>query len=385
LVGVRIDANGKSGAQTATASLNNAANGYILTTSSATVINNIGTGIGSFTIGARAGNTNRGTATIFTNRSVPNPLGSMILTEGFASAFRTATQSSNSGGPVQNGTKIRLTFSNVPAGVTLTLAANPPSTMTATLSNPTITSTSNTTLIDFTGTSLTTTETLEVDITAVTVSTTAAVTTPGAITAVATLFPIGDGVNNDDPLFLALPRQDQGYPAFAQGDVGPVTVANIVAANTTLLMPYALVLPPFDTGFAIANTTADPFGSSGGGAVASAGTVTLNFFPTASAGGAGTPFSLTTSSTLRPGAGLSSDGTLAAGATWTVLLSQAMSAAGQTGNFVGYIFVQANFLNGHGVGTISDFRTYSLATNVLVLPPPPTIPRSSVNVEQLLF
>jgi len=309
----------------------------------------------------------------------------MILTEGFASAFRTATQSSNSGGPVQNGTKIRLTFSNVPAGVTLTLAANPPSTMTATLSNPTITSTSNTTLIDFTGTSLTTTETLEVDITAVTVSTTAAVTTPGAITAVATLFPIGDGVNNDDPLFLALPRQDQGYPAFAHGDVGPVTVANIVAANTTLLMPYALVLPPFDTGFAIANTTADPFGSSGGGAVASAGTVTLNFFPTASAGGAGTPFSLTTSSTLRPGAGLSSDGTLAAGATWTVLLSQAMSAAGQTGNFVGYIFVQANFLNGHGVGTISDFRTYSLATNVLVLPPPPTIPRSSVNVEQLLF
>jgi hypothetical protein len=62
-----------------------------------------------------------------------------------------------------------------------------------------------------------------------------------------------------------------------------------------------------------------------------------------------------------------------------------MTAAGQSGSFVGYVFVQANFLNAHAVGTISDFRTYSLATNVLVLPPPPTTGRSTVNVEQLSF
>src|SRR5439155_13056594 len=41
LVGVRIDANGKSGAQTVTASLDSSANNYILTTSSVTVINGI--------------------------------------------------------------------------------------------------------------------------------------------------------------------------------------------------------------------------------------------------------------------------------------------------------------------------------------------------------
>src|SRR5439155_22599522 len=185
----------------------------------------------------------------------------------------------------------------------------------------------------FTATSLTTTETLEIDITDVTVSSSAAVTTPGTITATATLVPIGDGVINDDPNRLGLPRQDQGYPTFTEADLGPVTVVNIVAANTTMLMPYALVLPPFDTGIAVANTTADPFGAAGGGATASSGTITLNFFPTASAGGAGTSFSLTTSSTVRPGSGLAADGKLAAGATWTVLLSQAMSAAGQTGNF----------------------------------------------------
>jgi len=392
LVGVRIDANGKSGAQTATASLNTSSNNYILTSSSVTVINGIGPGIASFAIGARSGQTNQRAATIFTNRTVPDNKDSIILTEGFASAFRTAAQSSNApcnpacaSPSLPNGTNIRLTFNNVPTGVALTLASNTGSGLTATLSNTSITSTSNTTTVTFTATSLTTTETLEIDITDVTVSSSAAVTTPGTITATATLVPIGDGVINDDPNRLGLPRQDQGYPTFTEADLGPVTVVNIVAANTTMLMPYALVLPPFDTGIAVANTTADPFGAAGGGATASSGTITLNFFPTASAGGAGTPFSLTTSSTVRPGAGLSSDGTLAAGATWTVLLSQAMSAAGQTGNFVGYVFVQANFLNAHGVGTISDFRTYSLATNVLVLQPPPTVGRSSVNVEQLTF
>lgn len=385
LVGVRIDANGKTGAQTATASLSSSANNFILTTSSVTVINGIGPGIASFGIGARSGQTNQGAATIFTNRTVPDTQGSMIITEGFASAFRSATQSSNASSAVSNSTRIRITFNNVPTGVTLALGANTPSTMTASITNPNITATANTTTVEFNSTSLSTTETLEVDITNVTVSSTAAVTTPGAITATATLFPIGLGLNNDNPISLGLPTAADGYPVFAQSDVGPVTVVNIVAANTTMLLPYALVLSPYDTGLAIANTTADPFGPSGGGATAAAGTVTLNFFPTSTAGGAGTPFSLTTSSSIRPGAGLSSDGTLAAGAVWTVLLSDARTAAGQSGNFVGYVFVQANFLNAHGVGTISDFRTYSLATNVLVLPPPPTIGRSSVNVESLTF
>jgi hypothetical protein len=53
-----------------------------------------------------------------------------------------------------------------------------------------------------------------------------------------------------------------------------------------------------------------------------------------------------------------------------------LTAAGQTGNFQGYVFIVANFLNAHGTATISDFRTYSLTANVLVLPPPATQSRS---------
>jgi len=172
-----------------------------------------------------------------------------------------------------------------------------------------------------------------------------------------------------------LPSEANGFPSFVDLEVGPVTIVNIVPANTTMLMPYAITLAPFDTGLAIANTTADPFGTGSGGATPASGTLTLNFYPTV-ATGAGTSFQLTTSSTVRPGAGLSSDGTLAAGATWTVLLSQLLTAAGQTGNFTGYVFIQTNFLNAHGTATISDFRTYSLTANVLVLPPPATTPRS---------
>src|SRR5437762_8632061 len=86
LVGVRIDANGKSGAQTATASLSTSANNYILTTTSVTVINAIANGIGSMAIGSRPINGTaaaNGTATIFTNRTLPDAAASFIITEGF--------------------------------------------------------------------------------------------------------------------------------------------------------------------------------------------------------------------------------------------------------------------------------------------------------------
>src|SRR5436309_7772305 len=402
IVGVRIDANGKSGAQTFSASLNNSANNYLLSTTSGTVINNIGPGLaGAAAIGLAPGNTTipgicggtlpAGTATIFTNRNVPRACGAFILTEGFASAWRTAVQSGNSStGPTPGpnaGTQIRLTFNNVPAGVTLALgssrgSASSNSSLNMTLSNPTITSSSTTTVVTFVGTSTSDVEVAEFDYSVTTpLSTTAAVTTPGTISVTATLYPFGDGIDS-----AGVPRQDQGYPTVVEGDAGPTTIVNIVPANTVMLMPYALVIPPiFDTGIAIENTTKDPFGNSSGGATPGNGTITVDLFPTTSTGGAGTPFSLTTSTTVKPGGGLSSDGTLAAGATWTVLLSQLMTAAGQVGGFTGYIFIRANFLDAHGTATISDFKTYSLTANVLVLPPPATTPRDSVTVEALDF
>jgi len=386
LVGVRIDANGKTGAQSVTAALTDQTANYLLTTTSATVISALGPGIASMQIGARSGQTNLGTATIFTNRTVPDQQASFTLTEGFANAWRSTIQSSNSGValnpvPPYNSTRIRLTFNNIPTGVTMTLSINFPNSTTGnpnaqfTTGSPTatVTSTTPTATIEILGSSLTTTETLEVDVSAVSVTSTAAVTSSGSITVTATHAPLCDTILDD----ASLPTTANGYPCFAQADVGPVTVVNIVPTNTTLLMPYAAVLAPFDTGLALANTSADPFGTGGGGASASAGSIRLDFFPTAATGGAGTAFSLTTSATVRPGAGLSSDGTLAAGATWTVLFSQLLPAAGSTAPFIGYVFIQANFLNAHGTATISDFRTYSLTSNVLVLQPPATSPRSS--------
>ncbi len=404
IVGVRIDANGKSGAQTFSASLNNSANNYLLSTTSGTVINNIGPGLaGAPAIGLApggtaitgcspvpsGGNPPAGTATIFTNRNVPRTCGAFTLTEGFASAWRSEVQSGNSStgpsiGP-NAGSQIKLTFNNVPAGVTLTLTSNrglasSNSSLNMTLSTTSITSSSTSAVLTFVNTSTSDVEVAEIDYTVGQLSTTAAVTTPGTISVTATMYPFGDGVDSS-----GLPRQDQGYPAFVEGDVGPTTIVNIVPANTVMLIPYALVLLPYDTGIAVANTTKDPFGTSAGGATPGNGTITVDFFPTTSTGGAGTPFSLTTSSTVKTGSGLSSDGTLAAGATWTVLLSQLLTAAGQTGSFNGYIFIRANFLDAHGTATISDFKTYSLTANVLVLPPPATTPRDSVTVEGLDF
>jgi hypothetical protein len=401
VVGVRIDANGKTGAQSITASLDSSANNYILTTPGPiTVISTLGPGIGSMAIGSGGGQTNNASATIFTNRTLPDATGSIVINEGIASAWRTATQSSNSGTAVTNGTQIRLTFSGVPAGVTLTLAAvtgGNPAPPTISLSNTSVTASSTTSIISFTGTSSTTASNLkpsltsvnylQIDYTVNALSTTAAVTTPGSITVTATMYPIGDGVNNDDSAHLGLPRQDQGYPTFAQADVGPVTIVNIVPASTTLLIPLVEKVGVFDTGISIANTTSDPFGSGGGGATASAGTLKFDFFP-ATATGAGTACTLTTSSTSRPGFGIASDGTVPAGSTFVALLSQLLPASNcAAGDFVGYVFVTANFLNAHGQATISDFRTYSLATNVLVLPPPATSPRSNPggSAEQLSF
>jgi hypothetical protein len=397
LVGVRIDANGKSGAQTATASLDSSANNYILTTNSVTVINAIGNGIGSMALGARGGNTNNGTATIFTNRTIPDSLASIVITEGFASAFRTATQSSNSGSAVSNGTVIRLTFNGVPNGVTLALTANAGDTSNnkaVSLSNTSITATSTTTLISFTGSgsgaggapSLTATDSVEIQM-ALTANSTAAVTTPGTVSVTATLSPIGTALNNDTSTALGLPTSVGGYPTFVQLDVGPVTVVNIVAASTTLLIPLIEKVGGFDTGISVANTNSDPFGTGGGVATPSAGTIRFDFFPS-TATGAGTACFLQTSATARPGTGIASDGTIPSGGTYLVLLSQLLPVSNcAAGDFFGYVFITANFLNAHGTATISDFRTFSLATSVLVLPPPSTSPRTTPvgSVESLGF
>jgi len=203
LVGVRINANGLTGAQTVSASLNTTVNDYLLgSPSSGNVINTLNPGIATAAIGLAPGNTTiqtnatfgAGAATIFTNRNIARSAGAFILTEGCASCWRTKSQNGNNGGTlVDNSTQIRLTFNNVPAGVTLTLpgtiqigTSTNNSSLAGTIGNTSITSSANTSIIDITGTSLTQVETMEIDY-SVTLTTTAAVTTAGSITVTATL------------------------------------------------------------------------------------------------------------------------------------------------------------------------------------------------------
>jgi hypothetical protein len=387
LVGIRNDVNGQTAPLSAALSLNSSSNNYILSTTSVPVISALGPGLAPMAIGARSGVTNNGTGTILTTGAAIDNSASLLITEGFASAWRTAVQSSTqSAGPTSNGTGVRLTFAGVPSGVTVTLAVASAS---GTLGGPTLTvasivSPTFTTVLNFPTTSLTTVESVQINMT---FSATTTPPAPGAITVTGTMFPIGAALGGN----LA-PTEADGYPKFAQADVGPVTVANIVTASTSLLVPFAVRDGGFDTGISLANTTADPFGgAAGGGGTPSAGTVRMDFFPRLAIGGVGPAWGFTTSASSRPGIGLSADGTLAAGATWTVLLSELMTAGGQTGSFTGYIFFQTNFLLAHGAPFVSDFRNFTSFSPMLVLPPPSAAaPRGSVAaltqaVERLTF
>ena len=159
------------------------------------------------------------------------------------------------------------------------------------------------------------------------------------------------------------------FPRYAGAEVGTATVVSIVPANTTLLIPFALVSGNYDTGIAIANTSADPFGAATGGASPQSGTVRVDLYPSNSTG-AGTAVNFTTSATKKAGLGMAADGTVPAGATWIVNLSELLPLAPVTAPFTGYIFVQANFLYAHGAAYVYDGRGFTSATPVLVLPPP---------------
>jgi hypothetical protein len=381
IVGVRINANSLADPPgPATASLSNSANNFFLNTTSFPVIADLGPGIGSVSQGAIADQEDEGSIQIFTNRQVTDAVASAVITEGFAFAWRSEEQNEIDSGPADGvvATQIRIVVNGIPDDVTLNwealysedadLLVDPPSGTVDSDDEPD----SNTitwTILDSDPTAV---ESLQINFTATPLML-PSVPSTGNITITATLAPNPDS----DAAANDLAPGDL-VPTYTEAEVGPTTIGSIVAANTTMLITYALRQGPFDTGIQISNTTADPFGAAGGGATPTAGNFIFDFFPRNPAGGAGTPFSLTTSSSTVFG-GLSSDGTLAAGGTFVALLSEVLSRTSFTGDFSGYIFVRANFLNAHGNATISDFANYSLATQVLVLSPPATESRNQTD------
>jgi len=386
VVGVRINGNGLTAPATATASLSNSANNFFLNTSSFPIINALGPGIASLTNGAVTGQADETSIQIFTNRNVTDETASFIVTEGFAGAWRSEDQNEiDCGGSAANcvgvvASQIRHTVSGIPSGATIDWEVVFPtgSALTPTQSG-TLTPNSSgvaTFTVAFDTTNMAAVESYQVNFdlnpTPLTTNPTA-----GAITVTATMAPNPPSTSTNANQ-LATDGTNSLVPTYTVAEVGPLTVGSIVAANTTLLITYALRQAPFDTGIQVANTTLDPFGPSGGGATPTAGNLVFDFFPRNPAGGAGTPFQLVTSSSTVFG-GLSADGTLAPGGSFVALLSEILSRTSFTGDFSGYIFVRANFLNAHGTATISDFRTYSLTSNVLVMRPPASQSRNNPN------
>jgi hypothetical protein len=358
LIGVRVDASATTGPVTVTPSLSNTANNYMLATSAAhTVVATLSAGLGTAEIGIAGTNVSSGTSTVFTNAVIGDASSSIVITEGFASAWRTNTQESNSGTALGgSGTQITLTFTGIPTGMTLTgVVTNVSSGFTApTIGNAAVTSaTDNVMTFTLSATSLTKIESFDVVITTTVAGTTTSFTA-GSITAVADLAPIGAALsavtasNN-------YPTETGGYPRFLSAPTAAITVVSIVASRTNLLVPYLVSDGTYDTGIVIANTTADPWTAANGGAVATAGAITYTFYPR-TATGVGTSFSLTTSATAKPGVGLDAAGLLQAGGTHSVLLTELMTAASQTSTvFTGYVFIQTDFLLAHGISFVSDF------------------------------
>jgi hypothetical protein len=192
--------------------------------------------------------------------------------------------------------------------------------------------------------------------------------TGGNITVQATLAPTGAALGNLGAVNTSLTTGQ--VPRYAQTlqPATALTVVSIVPATTNLLVPFAVAGPGFDTGIAISNTTADPFGATTGGATPGNGTITYTFFPNG-----GTSFSFTTGAAGTPtGNGGLTSGVLNAGNTYSVLVSELLKAAGKGPAFSGYLFVTTNFTNAHGVAfAVSNFDgKFTSYTPVLVLPPP---------------
>jgi len=242
----------------------------------------------------------------------------------------------NQPGLADSATRIRINFSNIPAGVTLSLPVSigtgctgttPTSCATATTSGDlgafsmagsaiSLTSSGSVTY-QVTGQSGAAIDQFNVPVTVTYTYTPPSTPQVGTILVSATYAPTSAEVTNLNPAF--------GVPRFADTSV-LTPIFTIAACQTDLLFTFLTNQAGFDTGFEIANTSSDPFGTA-----AQNGTCTLNWYGNGPAAGTAT----TTPS-------------IASGTAYTNLVSSA--AAG----FQGYMIAVCNFQYGHGFAFISD-------------------------------
>jgi|SwirhisoilCB2_FD_contig_81_4107234_length_2066_multi_25_in_0_out_0_1 hypothetical protein len=286
------------------------------------------------------------------------------ITENFPEMWQSSTQYNGGGvfpaSPASN-TQVNLIFKNVPAGLNISncVASVTDSTGTTsttsgqpTISSSSVTAASNILTVSFVNAmDLVNTDALWVTCASVSQgsATLPLPTTP--VTVQAEQGPLGAALTSLNAALTGLatgliPRyQDTPQPA------NGVTVIVFPPSQTTLLVTYAVVVPGFNTGIAISNTTTDPFGAAGGGATPTDGTITFTLFKND-----GTSKSFTTA-------------TVKSGTTYAANLSDILSSAGFGTTFSGYIFAQANFSFAHGAATIYDTASghAALSTPVLVM------------------
>lgn len=364
--GVRVNIAGTPGLTSLSAQVTATNNAFVGGQTSVLVISSIASAIESVAVTGG-----------LTNVSAVNPLGgtpTVKVTEGFLNAFAPSNNAAQ--GPI-----IALTFAGIPAGATLTFPAIVSSNDGATV--PVAISTF--TLVNATGGTATPAPTSSLTSTSSPATVYYRLTTVGATSpTVKEILAIPVTV-----AFAGTPRPIAQGSITVSGDMAPKTTSftpasftvyvpqfsgtscqkaaatplvTVVGANTVLLIPYAVNQPTngFNTGIAIANTTTDPFTGTASAAKQN-GTITFSFFP--QTGTAPAPY--TTSSTT-PGEGLN-NGVLETGRLYTVLLSQLLEAAGVTGDFSGYIFIQCSFTNAHGQYFISDFEAFTNGALMLVV------------------
>jgi hypothetical protein len=305
------------------------------------------------------------------------------IQEGYADVFRSATQFNGPGttGVFPNSNtsfvQVNINLQNIPAGLNISncSAILTDTTGAASTGTPFLTVANVITAQQLTVTFLANVNLQAVDVLWVTCGTVAAPISLGTavtplpstpVSAQVTLGPIGSALNSstgNPPLVGLTTGQVPRYQQLLQGTTA-ITVVLFPPSNTTLLIPFGAVSPGYNTGIAIANTTADPFTPAGGGAVASSGTVIFTMYKND-----GTSKTYTTT-TGAPGSGLTGAGVVASGSTYAVNLSEILSAAGFGTTFTGYVFVTANFTNAHGAATIyvTSNGAAALSTPVLVLP-----------------
>jgi hypothetical protein len=305
---------------------------------------------------------------------VVNPSANIEVKEGFLNAWGDPLIKTNAG--------IRITLSAAPpSGVTITFPATATTNGAGTPVFTTIKSdgTALGTTVEFTSTSTTlvvyyratsTTDATKQE----TLSIPVAIDTADAdlpipattITYVVSLAPIGTAFDDGDVITDA-----NLIPRYAALDVGPATLLSTTASVTSLLVPFAQTATAagYNTGFAIANTTADPGEAAGiTSPVTQSGTITFYFFPQLPSPTGTQPamFSYTTGASS-PGTGLNASGKLPAGSTYTVLLSQILADAGAPADFAGYVFIVTNFTNAHCLYVVSNFTTFSQGSLALVV------------------